>query len=218
MSLGLGRDAILDRLPRRASLDLLPPAVGSCVSMSMEGYGRRCVPSDVRVLGLVLEVRELLRRQEDAVRKVEEVREGDLVAGEVLVLGQDRLVAGHLALERLRELGHELLVRRLAEHRREDALVRDRGREDVEVGDLDRRGLLEERGLVRVGRRDEGGLGLRGDVAGDGARLIDDEAVVILRQTSAIITREMHGGDARGTGPDQTAAWRGTRAPCARPS
>jgi hypothetical protein len=141
---------------------------------------QKSVPSDVRELGLILEEVELQRREVDAVREVGEVRERDLVAREVLLLGQDRLVARELALERLRELGHPRLVGLLAEHRGEDALEHDPGRERVEVGDLDRLGLVEERGLVRVARREERRLRFGGDVPRDGAGLEQDEAVVLL--------------------------------------
>jgi hypothetical protein len=139
----------------------------------------------VRELGLVLEEGELLRGQERAVREVEQVRERELVAREVLLLGEDRLVARELALERLRELGNARLVRRAPAPRDEHALVRDPRRERVEVGGLDRRGLLEQRGLVRVARREQRRRGLRGDVARHRARLEYDEPIVLLRVRSA---------------------------------
>jgi hypothetical protein len=132
--------------------------------------------------GLVLEEVELLRRKEDAVREVEEIRERELVACEVLLLGQNGLVRGHLAIEHLSELSYPCLVSLGAHHWREDTLVHDDRRIGLEVGDLDGRRLLEERRLLCVARGEKGRLRLGGNVASDCAGLVDDEAIVILRQ------------------------------------
>jgi hypothetical protein len=177
------------------------------------------VPSDVRELSLILEEVELQRREVDAVREVGEVRERDLVAREVPLLGQDRLVARELGLERLRELGHPRLVGLLAEHRREDPLVHDPRRERVEVRDLDRLGLVEERGLVRVARREERRLGFGGDVPRDGAGLEQDEAVVLLRsRVNFAVLEQEDKRHVRCTELGRTAGEQRARAPCARPS
>jgi hypothetical protein len=173
-------DAIFDSQPRGTRRELLPPPVAWTSVWVMSERMQKSVPSDVRELGLILEEVELQRREVDAVREVGEVRERDLVAREVLLVGQDRLVARKLGLERLRELGHPRLVGLLAEHRREDALEHDPRGERVKVGDLDRLGLIEERGLPRVARREERGVGFGGDVPCDGAGLEQDEAVVLL--------------------------------------
>jgi hypothetical protein len=95
-------DAIFDSQPRRTRRELLPPPV-AWTSVRVGGERmQNSVPSDVRELGLILEELELQRREVDAVREVGEVRERDLVAREVPLLGQDRLVARELGLERRR--------------------------------------------------------------------------------------------------------------------
>jgi hypothetical protein len=137
----------------------------------------------VRVLGLVHEDLDVLGSEHVAVRDVGEISEGDLIAGEVLLLGEDPLVTGELALERAGQLGDTGLIGLGTVHGGEDALVGDPGCVRVEVEGLDRGGSLEESTLLRVGGK-EGRVGLGRDVTGDGTRFVDDEPIVILLPAS----------------------------------
>jgi hypothetical protein len=137
----------------------------------------------VRVLGLVHEDLDVLGSEHVAVRDVGEISEGDLIAGEVLLLGEDLLVGCDLTLERAGQLGDTGLIGLATVHGGEDALVGDAGCVRVEVEGLDRGGGLEEGTLLRVGG-EEGRVGLGRDVTGDGTRLVDDEPIVILLPAS----------------------------------
>jgi hypothetical protein len=137
----------------------------------------------VRVLGLVHEDLDVLGSEHVAVRDVGEISEGDLIAGEVLLLGEDLLVGCDLTLERAGQLGDTGLVGLGTVHGGEDALVGDAGCVRVEVEGLDRGGGLEESTLLRVGG-EEGRIGLGCDVAGDGTGLEDNEPIVILLPAS----------------------------------
>jgi hypothetical protein len=108
-----------------------------------------------------------------------EISQSDLVAGEVLVLREDLLVTGELALESTLELDDAGSVGFTTEHGAKHKLVGKAGDVRVEVEGLYRGGSLEEGTLLRIGG-EEARAGLAGDVAGDGPRLVDDEAVVVL--------------------------------------
>jgi hypothetical protein len=108
-----------------------------------------------------------------------EISQSNLVAGEVLLLGEDPLVTGELALKGSLELSNPGIVGFTTEHGAKHKLVGKAGDVRVEVKGLYRGGSLEEGTLLRIGG-EEGRAGLGGDVAGDGPRLVDDEAVVVL--------------------------------------
>ena len=64
------------------------------------------------------------------------------------------------------------------------------GREHVEIARLDRRSLLKHRPALDVLGREEVGSTLvavlLGDVAGNGARLVEDEAIVVLSKSDSV--------------------------------
>jgi hypothetical protein len=151
--------------------------------MKQKSIQLKGLPSDVRELGFVLEELDVLGCQHVAVRDVGEISEGDLIAGEVLLLGEDPLVTGELALKGSLELSNPGIVGLGTVHGGKYELVGDAGCVRVEVEGLDRGGGLEESTLLRVGG-EEGRIGLGCDVAGDGTRLVDDEPIVILLPAS----------------------------------
>jgi hypothetical protein len=85
--------------------------------------------------------------------------------------------------------------------RLEDHLEHRLGREHVEIARLNRRSLFKHRTALDVLGREEVGSALvavlLGDVAGDGARLIEDEAIVILTKSELVQVQVLRGTEWR---------------------
>jgi len=158
----LSDDLVLDELPGRAAGDVLPP------------------PGDVRG-ARVLEELDASVGGHAAVRKMEEIGEGEFVTSEILLLAEDLVVDLEVRGEGLSELGDARVVGLATTHGDEDLLGGDAAGRGIKVSGFDRSGLLEETVGKDVlgGVGEEVGLVLEGEVAGDGAALVDELAIIL---------------------------------------
>jgi hypothetical protein len=118
-----------------------------------EGNGSS--PSDMGELGFVLEQGDSCRHESCTGRKMEEIRQRDIITREVLVLRKDRFVTNELGLQIGLKSSHERFVSLHPSHWGGDALETDVSCRIVEVGELDGGGDLKSRHFGQVAGREE---------------------------------------------------------------
>jgi hypothetical protein len=112
---------------------------------------------------------------------MEQVSESQLVTGQILVLLQYSLVSCDFTLQSLCQALDQPFIRLASKHGGKDTLFGDRDGEVVEISCLDRGSGFERGNFLGVTNGEERRACLGGDVAGDGTRLVHDEAVIILQ-------------------------------------